>query len=433
MDKENSIAGFLNSEDPLSESAIDFVIKYNEEDDYIDYKLTLDPSSEKEWLELTKDISAFANTYGGYLVFGVQNETKEPVGLDESPRKILADSNNIQQKINRFLEPEINTIRSKQHNIGEQVILIVCIPQSTTVTHIISKDGEFKYPSGQSKVLLRKGTFYVRRSAGNHLGDARDLDQLIDRRINHYRETLLSRISRVVEAPTESEIFVLTKDPEDKESKRFIIHDAPDSIPIKGMSFSVAPTTLEEEIASWVAMSSGNPRVIPPTEKLWHWYKKREELQITDHQRLTLAQFSMWVDAPVFFWLQGLPAQEIQKTVLHSLKHRPDGCILKPFFVVAAFLGKGFYTKALHAIGKQKNKLSSQILKYPKIGPRKTFCFREPSDGKSLEDYQKELIEELRAIVDSVDGQKIKQPSMLGRIRAAKLDCSLFAPDDKYA
>ncbi|MCH7650632.1 MAG: ATP-binding protein, partial [Nitrospinae bacterium] len=331
MDKKNSIVEFLNSEDPLSDSALDFVIKYKEEDDYIEYKLTLDPSSEKEWLELTKDISAFANTYGGYLVFGVKNDTKEPVGLDDTPCKILADVNNIQQKINRFLEPEINTIRSKQHKIGEQVILIVYIPQSTSATHIISKDGEFIHISGKSKILLRKGTFYIRRSGGNHLGDARDLDQLIDRRINHYRETLLSRIARVVEASTESEIFVLAKDPEDKESKRFIIQDGPDSIPIKGMSFSVAPTGLEEQIAAWTVISSGNPRVIPPTENLWHWYKKREELQIPKHHLLALAQFSMWANAPIFFWLRGLVAQDIEETIWHSLQHRPAKWQLRSF------------------------------------------------------------------------------------------------------
>ena len=70
--------------------------------------------------------------------------------------------------------------------------------------------------------------------------------------------------------------------------------------------------------------------------------------------------------------------------------------------------------------------------KYPRIGPREAFCRRKQSDIKS-EDYQKELKEELRVIVNSVDGQNIKQPGVLDKIRASQLDCSLYAQDDKYA
>jgi len=432
MDKENSIVEFLNSEDPLSDSAIDFVIKYKEEDDYIDYKLTLDPSSEKQWLELTKDISAFANTYGGYLVFGVKNDTKEPVGLDDTLCKILADVNNIQQKINRFLDPKIINIRSKQKEFEGKTIVTVYIPQSTTVTHLISKDGEFKHQSGRSNIPLRKGTFYVRRSAGNQLGDSRDLDQIITRRIGYYRETLMNQIARIVEAPTESEIFVVTKDNGGEEGRRFIIHDGPDSIPVKGMSFSVVPKGLEEQIAAWTVISPGNPRTIPSTELLWHWYKKKEELQITNQQRLALAQFSMWANAPIFFWLKGLIAQDIEETIWYSLQHRPAKWQLRSFFTVASFLRKGFYNKVLGVLGKNKDKLPTALQSYPKLGMKKAFCRCKPSGNKSIEDHLKDLEEELNSIVNSVDGVKVFQPSALQRFRALQLDCYLFAPDDKY-
>lgn len=432
MKKENSIEEFLQSDDPLSDSALEFAINYKEEDIQLDYKLTLDIKSEKGWLELTKDISAFANTLGGYLVFGVKNETKQAEGIEEELGKVLSDANNIQQKINRFLDPDINNIRSKLYEFDGNNIVIVYIPQSATETHIISKDGSFTFESGKSKILLQKGTFYVRKSAGNHLGDARDLSQIIDRRINHYRENLLSRIARVVEAPPENEVFVLAKDPEDKENKRFIIQDGPDSIPIKGMSFSVAPEGLEEEIAAWAVISSGNPRIVPPTESLWHWYKVRKELQIPANQRLTLAQFSMFSDAPIFFWLQDLGIEEIKKTILYSLKHRPPSCQLRPFFMVASFLGKGFYNKALGILGEQKKKLPTTMMSYPKLDPKKAFCRCEPSGNKSNETHLGELEKELNQIVDSVDGKKLFQPSTMQRFRALQVDCYLYALNGKY-
>ena len=44
----------------------------------IDYKLKLENIKPKSWL---KSISAFANTKGGFLLFGVEDKTHEKVGI----------------------------------------------------------------------------------------------------------------------------------------------------------------------------------------------------------------------------------------------------------------------------------------------------------------------------------------------------------------
>ena len=59
------IIQFLNSNDPLSDEALNYVINYKEEDPNIDYKLKFDYSSDREWLEITKDFLAFSNSCGG--------------------------------------------------------------------------------------------------------------------------------------------------------------------------------------------------------------------------------------------------------------------------------------------------------------------------------------------------------------------------------
>ena len=76
-----SVRDHLQREDPLTRETAVFLAKYAEEDDRVDYKQTIDSTSEKDWLEITKDISAFANTYGGYLVFGINDNEKKIVGL----------------------------------------------------------------------------------------------------------------------------------------------------------------------------------------------------------------------------------------------------------------------------------------------------------------------------------------------------------------
>ena len=47
----------------------------------MDYKVSLEEGKPKSWL---KSVSAFANTNGGYILFGVTNDTHEAIGLDDS-------------------------------------------------------------------------------------------------------------------------------------------------------------------------------------------------------------------------------------------------------------------------------------------------------------------------------------------------------------
>lgn len=155
----DNISSFLNLDEPLSKEVAESLISYDEEDDSLDYKTTLDISSNKEWLELTKDMSAFANTCGGYLVFGVSGQNNDVTGLTREVANILKDSNNIQKKINRNIEPSINTLRSKEFRIENKIVVVVYIPQSKGITHLISKDGVFTYPSGDKKTILKKAPF----------------------------------------------------------------------------------------------------------------------------------------------------------------------------------------------------------------------------------------------------------------------------------
>jgi len=434
MSDQHPILNHLLSADPLSENAIEFLLGYKEEDDLVDFKLTLDPSSEKEWIEIVKDITAFSNTYGGYLVFGVKDHDKSIIGLSDEHSINLSDINNIHQKINRFIEPHLGNLRSKEYIHDDKKVIVINIPAAKGITHIISKDAAFNQPSGKPKVLLHKGTFYVRRSASNHLADARDLDSLIERRIDQFKDVLLNRISRVVEASKDSEVYILSKDENDPDNKRFIIESSPDSIPIQGMSFSVAPEKGEEKVAAWTVISSGNAQIIPPLNELWEWYGNRLELEIPEKQRLAVAQFCMWSEVPPFFWLRGIRAQDIQNLVLDTINHRKPGTSLKVTMVVASFLGKSFYKKALIALGEYQSKLSRAMQSYPDTGPKNAHCKLSPKANQSNPEFRIELGENMEKIVQSVDSNKNKhQPSAIDRMTALEIDIYLYAQDDKYA
>ena len=364
---------YITSSDPLTRELALFLLEYGEEDDRLDYKRNLDINSNKEWLSLVKDISAFANTRGGYLVFGVADDDKSLVGLPKNIENILKDSNNIHTKINSYLDPELKATRAKSFRVEGKNFVVIYVPQSFDLTHMIKKDGVIYKQSKNPKTILVKGTFYVRRSSSNHLGDSRDFDDVVERRIGQFREALIDKIARVVNTPADSNLFILSKDPEDVTGERFIIEDSPESMPVKGMSFTVSPESSNEEISAWRVLSKERSYIKPPPEVVWNWYALRDNLQIGESQKLAAFQFSLWVSAPVFFWIQGIENSKIRKVLLNAIRNRPIAIEISPFLAVASFLGKATYKSALESLGDYVDKLPDRMKHFPDGGPRNGF------------------------------------------------------------
>ena len=265
----------------------------------------------------------------------------------------------------------------------------------------IKKDGSFKYPSGKEKIEFRKGTTYLRRSAGNHLVDSHDLDFIFNKRLEGFKKSILGNIVRVIEAPNKSEVLIVSKDESSPETKRFVIDDSPDAIPIKGMSFTVEPKTDEQEIASSISLNKRNPLSIPHKHTLWEWYKKRNSLSLTDTQKCTLAKFGIIYEVPCFFWLQNCKYEEIKLMLEDVLKY--DGSL--DFYIrlltVAHFLGKGAFNYFLKKLGKKANKISQSKKRYVKddvfsvVNMGKLGSKNEKKSSESETDYKNRLLKEL--------------------------------------
>lgn len=430
----NSVKEYISSEDPISDEATAFLMGYQEEDTLVDYKLSFE-NEEREWLEITKDILAFSNTFGGYLIFGVKDGTFEKIGLTEEVVKIVRDANNLIQKINRFVEPRMQLIRCKQFEEDNKNFVIVFIPPAFDKTHIVTKDASFKFPSGKDKVILRQGTTYVRRSAGNHLMDARDIDDIINRRINHFKDSLLDKITRVVEAPQNSEVFVVTEDKKDGEHSKFIIEDAPDAIPVKGMSFTVSPETIDQEIMGWIAMNEREPEALPTAAITWKWYKERATTNLSNEQKLNIAKYSLLSGTPAFYWLQGHEAANIKKMLVEALTFHPNINSIGDIVSTGAFLGNKFHKSLIGKLGEYTDRIAPAKRNIPGSGPRVLFrAVKIQSKGRFLKrsPKQEDLEEELDAIAKSAEQNRNLEPLLQDRWRAQTLDCYLYAQDDQY-
>jgi Putative DNA-binding domain len=433
----NSIVQLLKSDDPLSPDALSFLVTYREEDSLIDYKETFHPDQEKDWLEITKDIIAFANTQGGYLVFGVRDGSFEVVGLNQDIAAIITNTNCVLQKVNRFVEPEICLLRSKLVNIDGNRVVVLLIPQSVGRTHVILKDGKFKHISGEEKVLLRKGTLYVRRSAGNHLADSRDLDDIFNRRLEQFRESLIDRIARVIDAPQESEIVVVSKDASTETAKRFIISNEPDAIPVKGMSFSTAPETPEQAVASWIAISLASPKAVPDYSTLWEWYGMRKGLRLPYKQRIEIAKFCLLRGVPVFYWLQGANAEEIKEMLIEVISRRITATRVSYILAIGCFLGRSVHKALLAKLKDYASRLDQKVKSYPQSGPRSLVSpaligSRKRFFKGSEAEFQADLETELDKIASGVLNNDEDTSDVLDLLKAQAYDCYLYAQDDQY-
>jgi len=116
----------------------------------LDYKreLPIKPNEKLDSKELCKDVSSFANTKGGYLIYGVESDK------GDYPKKIVGinfdSSANISQKIEQIIKNGISksiTYRIKiiPFNDNSECIILIYVPQSLNAPHRLEADKDYRY------------------------------------------------------------------------------------------------------------------------------------------------------------------------------------------------------------------------------------------------------------------------------------------------
>jgi hypothetical protein len=118
-------------------------VRQEREGYHLDFKGEFGNHPDKAKKELAKDISAFANTSGGYLIIGVDKNYKI-VGVEK-----IIQNKSIDEWINQILssnvEPHIFYFDPKVISVpdSEKVILVIHIPESTKKPHIVTERNNY--------------------------------------------------------------------------------------------------------------------------------------------------------------------------------------------------------------------------------------------------------------------------------------------------
>lgn len=164
---------------------LDFLIEKDKEEPFLDFKETLDISRGSHFANIAKDIFAFSNYGGGFLLIGFKERPREKEQKDESEKKTTKkmrtffktglpnsfhiDSANLQTKFESYSNYPIELDYHEFYRVEEgelRKFAAIYIPPSTCVLKP-TKIGKYRYQSGKrkgkEKIVFEPGTIFFRR------------------------------------------------------------------------------------------------------------------------------------------------------------------------------------------------------------------------------------------------------------------------------
>ena len=190
---------------PLTD-ALTIALARDTETGDVDFKSSFDSASNRDWLELFKDVAAFANSGGGYILVGVTDDGS-PSGVDVAAL-LQIDLANIDNRLHKYIGQHFSGIELIKCDKAGHEICAISI-SSVRVPIVFVRVGEIELPDGKKKTSFAQGTVYFRHGAKSEPGTSDDLRQFFERELERTRKAWLDGIAKVVEAPQGSRFAVL--------------------------------------------------------------------------------------------------------------------------------------------------------------------------------------------------------------------------------
>ena len=177
-----------------------------EESDTLEFKDRFDPKNAGDWCELIKDIIAMANSGGGQIVVGA-NDDGTPSGHDMIAF-LSVDIADFMNKVHKYIEMQFSGFRVFQISRGESRFAVLDV-EGAHFPIVFSAPGTYEIAAGKQKTAFSKGTVYFRHGPKSEAGSSDDLRAALERELERVKSFWLDGIAKVVQAPEGSQIQIV--------------------------------------------------------------------------------------------------------------------------------------------------------------------------------------------------------------------------------
>ncbi len=184
---------------------VDKGLKAKRESKFVDFKRSFNPSDAGEWCELVKDIVAMANTGGGVILIGLENDGA-PSNEDVSSL-ITMDDATVVDKVRRYTNVEFSSI--EVHSVEKEGYPVAAIEVAEVeIPMIFQNVGTYQVSEKKQKTAFSRGSIYFRHGSKSEPGNSDDLRKVIDRHVESMRREWMDGVRKVVKAPPGSTVSV---------------------------------------------------------------------------------------------------------------------------------------------------------------------------------------------------------------------------------
>jgi len=173
----------------------------------LDFKRAFDPECPAEWCELVKDLVAMANSGGGYILIGVEDDGS-PSQVGAAAPVLALDPAKLTDKIAKYTGVQFDGFGIGEGVRNGQPVAVIEVP-GVSRPLVFNKPGTYAVDGNRQKTAFATGTLYVRHGAKSEPATSDDVGRMLDRLIQVVRKEWLSGVRRVISAPTGSTIAVL--------------------------------------------------------------------------------------------------------------------------------------------------------------------------------------------------------------------------------
>lgn len=163
---------FAKPIDRISPDDIETLVQERiQESKTLEYKRELPGDSNGDKKEFLADVSSFANTFGGIIIYGIEEE-KDVSGKNTGiPKQIVGlgqlNFDQVKQRFEQILrggiDPKLNRIQFLSLKVNQNDVLLISIPRSLFAPHIVC--------------FQRSGKFFLRTNSGKEQMDVREIKQ----------------------------------------------------------------------------------------------------------------------------------------------------------------------------------------------------------------------------------------------------------------